>query len=138
AGPQGLSTFVGLLKQGATVEFVGAILAGSQEYFDTRAGDTNDGFLDALYADTLNRPVDPPARQAADFALAHGGTRTQIALGVLNSDEYHRRLADSFFLQFLDRPADPSAETAVANALDQGARDEQLIAAIIGDMTFNE
>jgi hypothetical protein len=57
---------------------------------------------------------------------------------VLNSNEYHRRLVDSFFQQFLDRNADPGGESALASALDQGARDEQIIAAMIGDTTFSE
>src|SRR5262249_55912402 len=59
ADPSGLNTFVAFLGAGITVEEVSTILTGSAEYLQTRGGGTNQGFLAALYADTLNRSPDP-------------------------------------------------------------------------------
>src|SRR5262249_22322526 len=55
----GLNVFTGLLGAGGTVEQVQAAIAGSAEYFQTRAGGQTSGFFAALYADALNRAVDP-------------------------------------------------------------------------------
>src|SRR5262249_9141476 len=47
-------------------------LLGSLEYFQRRGGNTRDGFLDAMYGDTLARGVDSGARVALDNMLAAG------------------------------------------------------------------
>ena len=62
ADPAGLAYFLGRFEAGDTQEEMAAAIAGSQEYFSTRGGATNDGFLTALYQDTLNRVVDPGGR----------------------------------------------------------------------------
>src|SRR6266849_1187396 len=44
ADASGLATYTGLLAAGSTSEQVAAILAGSDEYLQTRGGGSNDGF----------------------------------------------------------------------------------------------
>src|SRR5439155_14528423 len=44
ADASGLATYSALLAGGGTIGRVDAILAGSDEYFQTRAGGNNDGF----------------------------------------------------------------------------------------------
>src|SRR5207302_6680064 len=58
ADPAGLGGGVSFLMNGGSIEQLEAILIGSTEYFQTRAGGTNDGFLNALYEDVLHRPID--------------------------------------------------------------------------------
>src|SRR5438552_1142861 len=73
ADPSGLATYTGLLATGSTAEQVAAILAGSDEYFQTRGGGTNNGFLSALYQDAVQRAIDPTG-QAGFTQLLNAGT----------------------------------------------------------------
>src|SRR5437588_11443550 len=70
ADPQGLAGSVAFLEGGGTVEQLAAILVTSPEYASLHGISTNDGFLDALYADTLRRAVDPMGRKGWDTAFA--------------------------------------------------------------------
>ncbi|HEV3003339.1 MAG TPA: CSLREA domain-containing protein [Pirellulales bacterium] len=126
----GLVSFVDFLTAGGTDEQAAAAIISSPEYFQLRGGGTTDGFLDALFHDTLGRPLDPPTRMAFDNFLAAGGTRQQAAAIVFGSDEYRHDLVAGLFEQYLDRPADPSGETFFVGLLAQGDSDEQVIAAM--------
>src|SRR5262249_44700870 len=59
ADPTGMATFVPFLQRGGTVEQMAAILIGSPEYFQTRAGGNLTQFENAPYLDVLHRPLDP-------------------------------------------------------------------------------
>src|SRR5262249_662405 len=63
ADPGGLNFFVGFLRSGGTVAQIKAVFLGSAEYFQNRAGGTNDGFVTALYRDVLGRAADAGGRQ---------------------------------------------------------------------------
>lgn len=131
AEPLGLSFWVGLLEQGATVERVRAGILGSLEYFTSRGGSTNDGFLRALYLDVLGRGLDPRGQAGWGQLLALGVSREAVAFGVLTSLEADRVLVDSLYETFLRRPAEPEGLDFAVNAMQQGMRDEALIAAIL-------
>ncbi len=136
ADSSGLTTFLNFLNNGGTVEQMDADIAGSQEYFQVRGGGTNDGFLNAFYADVLNRAVDASGRAAWDQAFAMGETTMQVALAILGSNEYRQDLVQSIYLQFLDRNADSGGLAAFVNLLNSGARDEAVIAMIAGSGEF--
>src|SRR5207249_2087193 len=119
-------------SEGGTIEQVETLLTGSPEYFQNRGGGTNDGFLDALYKDALNRAVDFMGRAPFDQALAKGISPAQVAALVFASTEFHQDLVQSLFERFLHRPADPLGLNAFVAALDQGVTDTQVIAAIVG------
>jgi uncharacterized protein (TIGR03118 family) len=130
--PDGLNTFTGLLGTGGTVEQAEAIITGSPEYFQDRGGGTNDGYLDALYQDALNRSVDPTGRATFDQALANGTTPAEVAAIVFASNEFRQDLVQNFYQQFLHRAADASGLNTFVGALGQGTTDQQVIAAIVG------
>ncbi|HEV3084681.1 MAG TPA: DUF4214 domain-containing protein, partial [Gemmataceae bacterium] len=139
ADQMGLTSFVNLLNAGGTVEQVQAALAGSREYFLTRGGGSNDGFLDAIYGDLLNRAPDAAGRAAWDHALATGTTTGQVAAAMLNSTEYRQDLVSGFYLHYLERTADKPGLDSLVNMLSLGARDEQVIAIMVGsDEFFNK
>jgi hypothetical protein len=124
AGLQGFSNF---LANGGTVEQVEAILTSSQEYFQARGGGTNAGYLDALFQDALNRPIDQATRNVFLQGLANGTlTRERIAEAVFGSTEFQRDLVLSFYQRFLHRAADSAGLNAFVNLLQQGMRDEQV------------
>jgi hypothetical protein len=62
ADANGLAAFTHLLGSGSTLDQVRSLIAGSAEYFQSRGGGTNDGFLVALYQDGLNRTLDATGR----------------------------------------------------------------------------
>jgi uncharacterized protein GlcG (DUF336 family) len=136
ADPSGLNSFTAFLAAGASPEQAGAAIAGSPEYFATRSGGTNDGFLDALYGDLLHRTVDPGGRAAFDFALAAGATRTQVATVIYASMEYRQDLVQSFYLQFLHRSADIPGLNAFVAALQAGASDAQIIVGFLSSAEY--
>jgi hypothetical protein len=137
ADPSGLATFAAFLAHGGTVEQVAEILTGSQEYFLTRGGGTNDGFLDALFRDALNRAVDTSGRATFDAALAGGATRVQVAAAVFPSLEFQQDLIGIFYQRFLHRDADSSGRDTFVAFLRRGSRAQDVIAALIGSAEYS-
>jgi len=132
ADPAGLAYFLGRFQAGDTQEEMAAAIAGSQEYFSTRGGATTDGFLTALYQDTLNRVVDTGGRSFFEAELAAGLSRSQAAAQILSSVEYRQDLIGADYQRYLHRPADPTGLSIFLSDLQQGARDEDVIMAIVG------
>jgi hypothetical protein len=132
----GLAAYTTDLAQGQTVEQVETLLVGSPEYYQNRGGGTNDGFLNALYQDALNRPVDPVGRQMFDQALASGTTTAQIAAIIFSSAEYQQDLVQNFYQRFLHRTADGVGLNAFTTALRQGARDADVITQLVVSVEY--
>src|SRR5439155_26675051 len=107
---------------------VKAIILSSPEYYQARGGNTDDGFLNALFQDTLGRPIDPPTRALTEPYLAGGGSRFLLALTVLRAPEADKAEAQGFYSAFLDRPAEPQGLDNAVNILQTGLRDETLTA----------
>ncbi len=138
ADPAALAMGVQFLAHGATDEQLAEILVSSQEYFALHGG-ANGGFLDALYQDALNRPIDAQSKAAFEQALAVGATRTQVAVLVFGSHEYHADVVDAAYLHLLHRHADAGGLAYWSARLDAGATDEQLFAALAAsDEYFNQ
>src|SRR5262249_19667850 len=132
----GLTNFVQFLQGGGTVEQVAAGIAGSPEYFRVRGGGSNDGFLNALYQDLLNRTPDAGGRPRFDQVLLHGGPPAVVAGVVLGSPEFEQDLVEGFYQQFLHRPADSGGLAGLAGALSHGATDEEVTAAVVGSEEY--
>jgi len=109
---------------------------GSDEYYATRAQGTNNGFLQALYNDTLGRAPDPGGMAAFMALLSGGTTRQQIAALVLGSGEYQQVLVRSMYRQFVGR--DPSAAelTTTLTSLQQQASDQSVLANLLGSNAY--
>jgi uncharacterized protein GlcG (DUF336 family) len=137
ADPTGLNDGIGFLSGTGTVEQLAAVLAGSLEYFQTRAGGTFTAFLSAFYLDALGRAADPTALSVFGPGLAQGTFTTgQVAANILHSPEYQFDLVGGFYLQFLHRPADLPGQTAFVSLLQTGSRDEDVIAGILASEEF--
>jgi hypothetical protein len=136
--PAGLSACVNYLQAGGFVEQLAAVLSGSAEYYQNRAGGTNDGFLDALYHDALGRAIDAQSRAAWDQVLAGGTTLAQVATAIYSSHECDLNTARVFYQTFLHRSADTGGMNALAGAIAHGAHDEDVIALLLAtDEYFN-
>ncbi len=136
ADSSGLSAFTTILLTGGTLEQVGAAILGSPEYFTNSGGSSNLGFLDALYQDTLGRPLDSAGQAFFSAALSAGASREAIAGYVLTSPEYRTNLVQSFFQNYLARPADSNAVNVFTSALASGVRDEVVVAFIIASQEY--
>jgi len=99
------------------VQQLTALMLGSPDYFENRGGGSNSGFLDALYEDLLNRPIDP-ATMALDLqALSEGVMTEQLANTVLYSREYDTDVVDVLYVKFLHRTADPTGRSYFVSLL---------------------
>jgi uncharacterized delta-60 repeat protein len=154
ADPTGLNTFTGMLAAGGTDEQVAEALVASPEYFQNRGHGSNDGFLDALYSDVLNRAVDPTGRAGFDRALSTGTSRGQVATIIFGSTEYRQDLVQSFYQRFLGRAADAGGLNTFVSLLQShpstqlsivtgdplvpvpSLRDEDIMALIIGSQEY--
>jgi hypothetical protein len=134
--PAGLDGFTALLAAGGSVEQVAEMLTVSQEYLQTQGGGTNDGFLDALYRDALDRAVDPVGQAIFGGALARGVPRAAIVTAVFTSLEFQQDLVKGLYASFLRRPADDGGLNAFVAFLARGGRDETLIAALVGSPEY--
>jgi uncharacterized repeat protein (TIGR01451 family) len=132
ADPLAQAVFGSFLAGGGTEEQAEAIILGSPEYFSRRGNGTTDGFLTALYHDTLNRDVDPLGQAIWGGLLAGGTTRTQVADDVFGSPECQRDLVQSDYLTLLRRSTDPAGLNLWVSELQHGARQEDVLAAILG------
>jgi hypothetical protein len=136
AEPLGLQNAVAFLNAGGTAEQLKGILFDSQEYFQNRAGGTNNGFLTTLYSDLLGRAVDPAGGLFFGQALAQGVSRFTIASIILRSSEAERIQLQSFYLVYLNRPADDAGASFFLDARNAGASTEAVLAAILGSDEF--
>ncbi len=130
ADPSGLSSWAAWLGQGGNERLLKAYLLGSSEFY-AKAGGTNQAFLQALYQNVLNRPLDPTGAQAWGQALAQGMPRTSAAWAILNSTEAETLSINTWYTTYLRRPADASSVNSLLYALQQGVLDEQVIAVLV-------
>lgn len=107
------------------------MIVGSDEYFTARGDGTNDGFLNALFKDALNRSIDPATKALFEQSLAQGMTRQHIAAVVFGSAEYRDDLVTQMYLDVLDRPVDAAAQTYWVAKLADGVTNEQVLASLI-------
>ena len=135
ADASGLQAGINLLNTGGTVEQLAAILTGSTEYFQNRGSSTNQGFLKALYADALNRPIESTAENN-DLALLSQTTRQQISNNVLRSQEYDTDLVRYLYQTLLRRPADSAGLNTFVQDLQSGVTDEAIVAALCGSAEY--
>lgn len=131
ADPQGEQHWLGLVQTGGTFEQVAEGLASSQEFYALHGG-TNEGFINGLYMDVLNRGATTPDLASWEAALNSGATRASVAAFFLSSQEYRTHLVQNDYTTFLHRTADPGGLAYWVNALNAGAKDQDLLAAIFG------
>ena len=127
----GLSASVNSLNSGARNEDVLLTMAISAEFWTNQAGQTNQGFVTALYADVLHRTP-----SSADVSLwvqniANGETLTAVAQAFLSSSEYRTDLVNAWYLRYLNRSADTGGLNFGVNALNAGARDDDVVVRMV-------
>jgi hypothetical protein len=133
ADSAGLNYFVHDLRAGPGTPGlmqVQTALLGSAEYFQARAGASQSGFLDALYADVLGRAIDPSGQAFFSAQLAQGATDTAVASAVVDSPEAQQILVQGLYDTLLHRPADAAGLAYWSGLLASGVRTEDVMAAV--------
>jgi uncharacterized protein GlcG (DUF336 family) len=136
ADPAGEAFAVQLLSSTGSPDALVSLLTSSPEYFQTRGGNTNDGYLDALFQDLLHRPVDSAARSFYDGLLTAGVPHPQIFASINQSSEARRAAVNDVFQSFLARPADTVGSNTFLAALTQGATLPQVVAVVLASPEY--
>jgi PAS domain-containing protein len=136
ASPEEVAPRVEALRRGLTQEQLLAGIAASDEAF-RRQGSSNAIWLDALYIALLGRSAgDPGSQSFLDCLNTNRCTRTDVAVVVLGSDEYRRRLVQGYFTTYLGRrPGDGELAAWVA-VLQRGDRQEQVLADFVASAEY--
>jgi virginiamycin B lyase len=134
AEPQGLTAWLYVLGAGASSDQLRAGILASDEYY-RRHGGQPDGFLAAIYHDTLGRAPDPFGMTAftADLRVV---TRQQVAAAILDSPEYHQDRIQALYHTLLHRDPDAAGLTSWTSLLRQGIPDEDLLARMLASKEF--
>ena len=136
ADPAGLAGFTQALAAGQTLEQVAAAIVASPEFYQNRGAGSDSGFLNALYQDALNRPIDSSGAASFGQALAGSTSRAQVAAAIFASAELQQDIVQRDYQYFLHRAADAGGLAISTQALQHGMRDEQLAAAIVGSAEY--
>jgi PEP-CTERM motif len=108
----------------------------SVSVFATTSSDTN--FINKVYNDVLDRPVDPGGLSVGLAYLATPGNTPQgYAFAILSSLEYRTDLVDSYYEAYLSRTSagDPGA-TGFVTFLGSGGTDQQVQSIITGSLEY--
>jgi cyclophilin family peptidyl-prolyl cis-trans isomerase len=136
ADPLGLNNCIEYLALGGSLAQVRVVLASSPEFYQTKGGGTNSGYLTALYQVGLGRAIDPTGLAADMQAFANGANLIQIAETVFTSAEIAGNTATSLLNQFLHRSNDVG--NVFTGALTAGVYEELAEMVILGsDEYFN-
>jgi hypothetical protein len=131
ADPVGLSDFANALNTGARNQDVLVSLATSSEFWTNQAGQTDQGFVTALYTDVLRRSPSSADVSVWMQQIANGETLTAVAQGFVNSGEFRTDLVNAWYIRYLNRPADPVGLNSYVGALNSGARDDDVIVSLV-------
>jgi hypothetical protein len=140
--PDGLAAGINMLAQGNSVDQLEADILSSDEYFMTRGGGTNVGWLTAVYQDVLGQPLDAASQQTYTQALASGMSRLQVAQAIISSPQGLMVQVATLYNKFLHRMFDPAGMDAYLSYM-QGTGNsghpvniEWVTAAILGSTEY--
>jgi hypothetical protein len=142
AEAEGLSGATRFLESGGKTEDLKALILASPEYFQ-KAGNSNPGFLERLYRDTLGRSPDAVGAAGFGRVLAEGdflgqqqASRLSVAGTVVHSVEAHTGLVQGYYQQFLHRAAEPAGLVGWVTQLELGEPDEAVLSGIVGSQEY--
>lgn len=126
-----------LSHSGVSDEGVIGTIVGSAEYYSTRGNSSSDGFLSAMYCDTVFRSIDQFTQNNEDALLGSGTQRSAIATGLLNSTEYLATDVNGYYLRYLRRAGTPTERNVGASFI-KSSSDELLIASLLASTEYFE
>lgn len=129
----GMSYFLDWMAKGASTTQVQSAILASPEYYQNRGNGTNDGFLSAMFADVLGRPVDPAGQTHFGVLFLLGGVqRSALANLVVQSPEAQADFVEGLYQHFLRRSADTNGVQYWVAITANGTSPEEILAGIAG------
>jgi uncharacterized protein (TIGR03118 family) len=119
-----------------TVKVTVKDMGGATTTFSTTASVGAGAFLDQVYRDLLQRPIDAAGLRAWSAMLDQGHGRIDVVLGIENSTEYRGDVIQKLYSQLLGRTADQSGLNAGISFMANGGTVEQVKAALLGSSEF--
>src|SRR5207244_11683092 len=107
-------------QAGGTPVQVAGLIPASPEVAG-RSGDTNVSFLETLYQDGLDRPLDATGRDAWGQDLTSGVGRADVVAAIFAGDEFRTNQVAGYYHQFLARTAEPAGLATWFGVLKQGS-----------------
>jgi N-acetylneuraminic acid mutarotase len=132
----GASFMLQLLALGGAYSQVRALIYASDEYYIKRGGNSDVGWLTAMYSDIFGRSVDPGGSNTFMTALKAGISKMNIAFTLMFSQEGLKRQVNGLYQTYLHRDADPTGQQIFVDAFARGAKDEMIIAIILGSNEY--
>jgi uncharacterized protein (TIGR03118 family) len=93
-------------------------------------------FLDLVFQDLLQRPIDPTGLAFWTSQLTAGVSRTQVVQGITNSEEYRIVVVSNLYNQLLHRVPDAGGLASFVSFLGSGGTVEQAAASIAGSPEY--
>lgn len=131
ADPSGLASWTAFLQSGGTRAQLEAQILASNEFYNVVSGGNSGTFLNNLFLDLLDRPIDASARAYLTAALEVGVSRHRIVETVLASFEFDQVTVNSLYQEYLGRPADPTGLAAFEVQLAINGSSDQIIAQLV-------
>ncbi|MGH7193100.1 MAG: DUF4214 domain-containing protein, partial [Candidatus Saccharimonadales bacterium] len=123
---QGLSYWMGIWRRDGGPENVVAGMISSPEFYG-EAGNTNTGWVEALYDRLLGRPADAQGLQYWSGKLNSGAmTRPQVVLGFEQSHENFVNTVAGFYQQYLNRQPTAGESANYVGQLEGGTSQAQI------------
>ena len=129
---------VNALLAGVTIQQAQSAILASDEYFKLTGGN-NTAFIQALFLDILNRPVDNQTLQTFLTGLDTPGdnvNRQAVAGAVLASAEYSNDLTNQFYLYFLGRAVTPGEGAGFVAELQGGVTIQTVIEQFVASSEY--
>lgn len=104
---------------------------GTNEYFQNRAGSSNPMLIDDFFGDLLGRSPTPGEASFFLTQLAGSFTATDVALEILNSDEYRGDLTGGWYQAYLNRTATSTETNFILQEFSSGDTDSEIVAQIL-------
>jgi len=143
----GRAFFFAQFKAGTSLQEVKAQIIGSQEYFQSQAGGSDNLFIRAVFADQLGRDVDAVGQAyfSAELANSNLGTAEQrrqlVARQVINSDEGASKEVRVLYTNFLVRQVDATglavfSSQLTASVFGPPVAEQEVISRLVGSQEF--
>jgi hypothetical protein len=131
-----LNNFALALSAGETFQQVEASLAGTTEYFQNRGGNSDSGFVTAIYSDFLDETPATTDLESYDTELESGSSAQAVAGQVLATPAYQDDLLDQWAMKYLHGLLDDIDEEYYLGEIQSGVKDQLIISQLVGSQEY--
>ncbi|HEY1686636.1 MAG TPA: hypothetical protein VGG19_17875 [Tepidisphaeraceae bacterium] len=131
-----LNNFALALSTGETFQQIEATIAGTTEYFQNRGGNSDSGFVTAIYSDFLDETPAITDLESYDTELQGGSSAQAVAAQVLATPAYQDDLLNQWTMKYLHGPLDDIDEEYYLGEIQSGVKDQLIISQLVGSQEY--